>query len=68
VAELPHGKARVYVVSGTGPGDEGAEERVVEVGITDGVWSELRGGLPAGTEVITEQRDRKKQGKFLGLF
>lgn len=45
--------------------------RTVRVGISDGVWTELHPpALPAGTQVITEERisAEEKRRKFLGIF
>ena len=61
---LSFGQGRVYTARGA-PGAEQAEERVVPVGITDGIWTELRdGALAEGAEVITEQRDAEKKRGF----
>jgi HlyD family secretion protein len=45
--------------------------RLVRVGITDGVWTELLdGSLAVGAEVVTEERSspEEKRRKFLGIF
>jgi HlyD family secretion protein len=65
-APLANGQGRVYMVSGGPPGQEQLAERALDVGITDGVWTELRGSaaLAVGTEVVTEQRDERKKGGF----
>src|SRR5690606_28417354 len=42
---LPKGKARVFVVTDETPGEEVAEPRVVDIGVTDGVFTEVKGGL-----------------------
>ncbi len=62
--KLAHGKGRIYQVSGGARGSEQIGDRVLDIGITDGSFTELRGTqLPAGTEVVVEQRDDdKKQG------
>ncbi len=58
------GQGRLYTARGA-QGAEQAEERVVSIGITDGIWTELKGGaLPAGADVITEQRDAEKKRGF----
>jgi HlyD family secretion protein len=60
---LEPGKGRVYVVSGDDMAD-----KVIGVGITDGVWTEVKGPeLTPGTELIVEQREEKKKKRF-GLF
>jgi HlyD family secretion protein len=61
---LAYGQGRVYIARGA-QGAEQAEERVVTVGITDGIWTELRGSaLAEGADVITEQRDAEKKRGF----
>lgn len=65
-AELKPGQARVYVPA-PGKKDQ-AEEKIVEVGLSDGRSTELKSGLGPGAEVITEQRDAKRPEKFMGLF
>jgi HlyD family secretion protein len=47
------------------------EPQVVSIGLSDGIWTELRGGpLAVGTEVVTSERagpgDQRR--KFLGIF
>jgi HlyD family secretion protein len=65
---LEPGQGRVYLVQGGAPGQEGYQDQVVKVGVTDGVWTELTGeGLPVGTECIVEQREEKKEKRF-GMF
>jgi HlyD family secretion protein len=63
---LPPGKGRVFLVdSGGKPGAETVSERVVDVGITDGVWTELKGTtLDLATVVVTEQREDDKKKRF----
>lgn len=64
---LPKGKGRVYVLTGS-PGDEKADVRVVDVGVTDGMRTEIaNGSLPEGTRVVTDETDddkKKKKGIF----
>ncbi|MBI3202067.1 MAG: efflux RND transporter periplasmic adaptor subunit [Myxococcales bacterium] len=66
---LDPGKGRVYLITGGARGAETVDARVVGVGITDGIWTELTdpAGLAAGQAVIVEQRDEKKQKRF-GMF
>lgn len=67
---VEHGEARVYRVAGGAVGEEQLSSLVITTGITDGVWTEVRGDrLAAGLELVTEQTDRQeKKRKFLGLF
>jgi len=62
--ELKAGQGRVYQPM---PRDEVAE-RVVEIGLTDGRFTEVKSGLVPGAEVVTEQRDAKRPDKLLGIF
>jgi HlyD family secretion protein len=55
---LPKGQARVWVLTGDKPGDERDEMRVVSVGITDGIFTEVPDpALGAGTRVVTDETD-----------
>jgi HlyD family secretion protein len=63
---LAHGKARVWLLVDTTPGDEKAEPRSVDVGITDGVNTVLaNGALARDTKVVVDETDQaaKKQGR-----
>jgi len=65
---LGHGKGRVYLVVDSTPGKEKAEPKVVDVGITDGINTELKTTeLPAATKVVTDEtdQDEKKRGPRL---
>jgi HlyD family secretion protein len=69
---LVPGQGRVFVVGAGELGNESAVSHVVSVGITDGVFTELRSvprdsGLVPGAAVVIEQReekDRKRRGPF----
>jgi HlyD family secretion protein len=79
---LEPGQRRVYLLpeSGNVPAPADAEEapappklepRVVKIGLSDGIWTELKdAGLAAGTEVVTSERAAQddKRRKFLGVF
>jgi HlyD family secretion protein len=65
---LGHGKGRVYLVVDNTPGKEKAEPKVVDVGITDGINTELKSNeLPVATKVVTDEtdQDEKKRGPRL---
>jgi HlyD family secretion protein len=65
---LDPGKGRIYLVTGGERGSETIGDRVVDVGITDGIWTELKGApLGAGTAVVVEQKEEKKKKRF-GIF
>ncbi|MCC6214147.1 MAG: efflux RND transporter periplasmic adaptor subunit [Polyangiaceae bacterium] len=67
-APLAPGQGRVFALVDATPGAERVEERVVETGVTDGVWTALSGAaLPVGLEVVTEEREDKRKKRF-GVF
>ncbi|HVU04245.1 MAG TPA: efflux RND transporter periplasmic adaptor subunit [Polyangiaceae bacterium] len=63
--ELKPGQGRLYT---PGANPDEPVETVVDVGITDGRYTEILKGLGDGALVITEQKDAKRPEKFLGLF
>lgn len=61
---LEKGKGRVHVLTSDKPGDEKAEARIIPVGITDGIYTEVGGGaLTAGTKVVTDENDNDEAKK-----
>ncbi len=57
-APLAKGEGRVWVVTSEQPGDEKDAMRVVSIGITDGMYTEVKdGSLPAGAKVVTDETD-----------
>jgi HlyD family secretion protein len=64
-APLGKGQGRVRVLVADKPGEEKAEERVVPIGVTDGLYTELTDkSLPVGTKVVTDELDQKKKKGF----
>jgi HlyD family secretion protein len=64
-APLPKGQARVHVLLSDTPGDEKAEPKIVGVGVTDGVFTEVT-GLDEGAKVVTDESEpdeKKRKGK-----
>ncbi len=62
---LGKGQGRVHVLVNDKPGEEKEEVRVISIGVTDGIDTELTdGALPAGTKVVTDELDDKKKGVF----
>lgn len=62
-APLAKGQGRLWVLTSDTPGDEKAEMRVVPIGITDGLRTQLgAGALEVGTKVVTDELDEKKKG------
>jgi HlyD family secretion protein len=57
-APLAKGEGRVWVVTSEQPGDEKDAMHVVAIGITDGMYTEVKDvSLPAGTKVVTDETD-----------
>jgi HlyD family secretion protein len=66
-APLAKGSGRVFVLTNEKLGDEKAEPRIVQIGITDGLHTEVTGGLPGGIKIVTDEVDdqeKKKKGKM----
>lgn len=64
---LAKGTGRVYLLVSDKPGEEKTETKVVNVGITDGIFTEITGGLAADTKLVTDETDdpdKKKKGKI----
>lgn len=64
-------QGRVYLIEGAPP-DEELVPKLINVGITDGIWTTLlddssNAGLKAGTPVVTRQ-DRERKGRGLRFF
>jgi HlyD family secretion protein len=63
---LGKGQGRVHVLLNDKPGDEKDEVRVVSIGVTDGLFTEVvADSLPLGTKIVTDELDEKKKK---GLF
>ena len=64
---LAKGQGKVYVLTSDKPGDEKEEQKLVQVGVTDGINTEVTGGLEAGAKVVTDENEteeeKKKRGK-----
>jgi len=66
---LVHGKGRIYVLSDTTLGKEKAGPKVIDVGITDGINTEVRTSeLALGTKVVTDETDADDKKKGPRLF
>lgn len=64
---LAKGKGRVYVLVNDKPGEEKTETRIVDIGVTDGVHTEVTGGLTEGVKLVTDEvddPDKKKRKVF----
>jgi HlyD family secretion protein len=62
---LAKGMGRVYVLTSDKPGDEKEEQRLVHIGVTDGINTQLTGTeLPEGTKVVVDEIDDDKKKKM----
>ncbi len=64
---LAKGQGRVWVLTNDRPGEEKEEERLISIGVTDGINTEVAAGsLPVGAKVVTDENDddKKKKGKL----
>ncbi len=65
---LAKGTGRVFVVTNEKLGEEKSEPRLIQIGVTDGINTEVLGGLVNGTKVVTDEMDdddkKKKKGKL----
>jgi len=63
-APLAKGQGRIWVLSNTKPGEEKDEMRLVSVGITDGIYTEIKDPtLALGTKVVTDETDAEESKK-----
>lgn len=63
-APLAKGEGRVHVLVGAPP-DEKAEPRIVKIGVSDGIQTELLGGLSPDDKLVTDEvASPKKKGPF----
>jgi HlyD family secretion protein len=67
-APLAKGQGRVFVVTSDKLGDEKDEAKIIAIGVTDGISTEVMpGALPQGAKVVTDENeseeDRKKKKK-----
>lgn len=66
---LEKGQGRVHLLASDKPGDEKVEAKVLAVGITDGIFTEVTGGtLPDGTKVVTDETDDEEAKKKQKVF
>jgi HlyD family secretion protein len=63
---LPPKKGRVWVLTNETPGAEAVEPRVVDIGITDGIFTALHSDLGAVKIVTDENDDPSKGGRGRG--
>jgi HlyD family secretion protein len=66
-APLVKGTGRVFILTNDKPGDEKAEAKIINTGVTDGINTEVTGLLPPGVKLVTDEMDdldKKKKGKI----
>jgi HlyD family secretion protein len=62
---LAKGTGRVYVLTSDKPGDEKEEAKLIRVGVTDGIYTQLTGDeLTSGTKIVVDEIDEEKKGKL----
>jgi len=65
---LKKGEGRVHVIINDKPGEEKDEIRVIQIGVTDGLSTEVvNNTLSVGTKIVTDETDdatKKKKGMF----
>ncbi len=64
---LAKGTGRVFFLTSDKPGDEKTESKIINIGVTDGINTEVTGGLPPGTKLVTDEMDdpsKKQKGKL----
>jgi HlyD family secretion protein len=65
---LAKGTGRVFVLANDKPGDEKTETKLVTIGVTDGINTEVLGGLPADAKLVTDEMDDGDKKKKKGMF
>lgn len=64
---LKKGTGRVFVLTSDKPGDEKTEAKIIDIGVTDGLNTEVMSDLAAETKLVTDEiddMDKKKKGKL----
>jgi HlyD family secretion protein len=65
---LAKGKGRVYVLVNDKPGEEKTETKIVDIGVTDGIHTEVLGGLEPDVKLVTDEVDDPEKKKKTKLF
>src|SRR5690606_8184598 len=58
------GEGLVYLLGEGPPEAPGTVRKIVSTGISDGVWTELKGGPEKGAQVIVDERPRELKKGF----
>jgi HlyD family secretion protein len=61
---LKPGEGRVFLVGDGPPEAPGTTSKVVEVGISDGVWTELKSELPPSVQFIVDEKPKESKKGF----
>jgi len=67
-APLAKGQGRVFLITNDKPGEEKDEQKLISIGVTDGLFTEvMQGSLDLGQKVVTDENeseeDKKKKKK-----
>jgi HlyD family secretion protein len=67
-APLAKGQGRVFLITNDKPGDEKDEQKLISIGVTDGIFTEVMpNALPQAAKVVTDENeseeDKKKKKK-----
>ena len=62
--ERKPGQGRVYLLGDGPPDSPGHHRKFVDVGVSDGVWTELEAGLPKSAQVIVDERPPEEKKGF----
>src|SRR5690606_10576288 len=54
---LAKGTGRVFMLVDDKPGQEKAEPKLVQIGVTDGIHTEVTGGLEPSAKLVTDETD-----------
>lgn len=64
---LAKGTGRVYLLLNDKPGEEKTESKIINIGVTDGLNTEVLGGIGVDAKLVTDEMDdmdKKKKGKM----
>jgi HlyD family secretion protein len=67
-APLAKGTGKVFLLLNDKPGEEKAEPKIVQIGVTDGIHTEITGGLEASQKIVTDETDDAEMKKKKKIF
>jgi HlyD family secretion protein len=63
-APLQKGQGKVYLLTNEKLGEEKIEQKMIEIGVTDGIFTEVVGGsLAQGTKIVTDENESEEDKK-----